>query len=74
MKLSSAFHWVGRIVGTLGGLALVGAWVAGESGRVFGLSQTHLFFDSIALSLLSIAGLICGLFYLRLEETGQKYY
>lgn len=74
MKLSSAFHWIGRIVGGLGALALIGAWVAGESGRVFGLSQPHLFFDSLALTLLSIAALVCGLFYLRLEETGQKYF
>ena len=74
MKLSSTFHWIGRIVGTLGALALLGAWIAGEGGRVFGLSQGHLFFDSIALTLLSIAALVCGLFYLKLEQTGQKYF
>ncbi len=73
MKLSSVFHFAGRIIGGVGGLALIGAWIAGESGRVIGFSQQHLFFDSIALTLISIAAMVCGLFYLRLEETGKAY-
>ena len=68
MKLSSIFHWIGRITGVFGALALFGAWIAGESGRLFGLSQSTLFFDSIALTLLSIAALVCAMLYLHDEE------
>lgn len=73
MKLSSVFHLIGRIVGGLGGIALIGAWLAGEGGTVLGLSQQHLFFDTLSLTLISIAAMVCGLFYLRLEETDKSY-
>lgn len=53
----TAGPWVtlGRVSAALGVLALLGAWgtqVAG--GTVFGIGQTHLFYDAIALFLLAL--------------------
>lgn len=73
MKLSSVFHLVGRVVGAVGGIALVASWFTGESGTVFGFAQQQLFWNSIALILVSISAMVCGLFYLRLEETNKSY-
>lgn len=68
MKKSSIMHWIARAVGIGGGLALIGSWVAGKSGTVFGFSQQHLYNDAIALALISIAALVCVLVYLQQEK------
>lgn len=45
----------GRTFVLLAFLALIGAWVTQATGTTFlGLSQEHLFYDSIALSLISV--------------------
>lgn len=49
---------LGRISLTLGVLSLIGAWIAGQTGSLFGMSQTHLFNDAIVFSLLGIGTLI----------------
>jgi len=67
MKKSSAMHFMGGSFGILGGLALVGAWVAGESGTVLGFSQQHLYSDAIVLTLIGISALVCALIYLKQE-------
>jgi hypothetical protein len=69
MKKSSIMHWIARLVGVLGGLALVGAWVAGEGGTALGFSQRHLYNDAIVLTLISIAALMCALVYLQQEKS-----
>ena len=61
-------HWIARVIGIWGGLALVGAWVAGEGGTALGFSQQHLYYDAIVLTLISIAALVCTLVYLQQEK------
>ncbi|KKR09762.1 MAG: hypothetical protein UT37_C0011G0019 [Parcubacteria group bacterium GW2011_GWA2_39_18] len=70
MKKSSIMHWIARIIGVWGGLSLVGAWIAGESGAVLGFSQQHLYNDAIVLTLIAISSLVCTLVYLQ-EEKNQ---
>ena len=55
MKWSPILHGVSAVSGILGVLVLIGAWVATFSGSFLGLSEEHLFNDSIALLLVSIA-------------------
>ncbi|HCM36724.1 MAG: hypothetical protein A3J30_04350 [Candidatus Wildermuthbacteria bacterium RIFCSPLOWO2_02_FULL_47_9c] len=61
-------HFLGGAFGILGGLALVGAWVAGENGAVLGFSQQHLYFDAVVLTLIGISALVCTLVYLKQER------
>ena len=70
MKKSSIMHWIARITGIWGGLSLVAAWFAGESGAVLGFSQPHLYNDAIVLTLISISSFVCTLVYLQ-EEKNQ---
>ena len=47
---------VAKILTSLAGLALVGAWLSQfTGGSLLGMTQQHLFSDSISLSLLAIA-------------------
>ncbi len=58
MKWSIFLHFLAALAAVLGSLALVGAWVAGDTGSVLGFSQAHLFSDASSLLLVSIA---CGI-------------
>lgn len=49
---------VGRASLALGALSLAGAWIATQSGNLFGLGQTHLFSDATVFSLLGIGFLV----------------
>ena len=69
MKRSSMMHWIARVVGIWGGLALIGAWVAGEGGTVLGFSQQHLYNDAIVLTLISISALVCTIVYLQQDKS-----
>lgn len=69
MKKSSIFHWLGRLFGVWGALALVGAWAAGEGGTVLGFSQEHLYNDAVVLTLISISSLVCAMIYLHQEKS-----
>lgn len=62
-------HWLARILGIWGGLALVGAWLAGESGTALGFSQQHLYNDAIVLTLIAISALLCALVYLQEDKS-----
>lgn len=64
-------HFLGGAFGIWGGLALIGAWVAGENGTVLGFSQQHLYSDAIVLTLISISALVCTLVYLKQEKNQQ---
>lgn len=61
-------HWIGRIFGIWGGLALVGAWIAGENGTMLGFSQQHLYNDAIVLTLIGISALVCAILYLQEDK------
>jgi len=68
MKLSQVMHAIAIVVSILGILVLFGAWIAGESGTFLGFSQGHLFYDAIALELITIAMAVCTLVRMQLEK------
>ena len=71
MKKSSFIHGVSIVAGIWGALALVGAWLAGPSGTVFGFTQQHCFFDAIVLELISVSAGVCALYRRQLEREGN---
>ena len=68
MKLSKYIHVVSIIAGIWGALALIGAWLAGEGGTIFGFSQQHCYNDAIVLTLISISAGICAIYRLHIER------
>ena len=71
MKKSSFIHGVSIVAGIWGALALLGAWLAGEGGTIFGFSQLHCFYDAIVLELISVSAGICALYRRQLEHDGR---
>lgn len=71
MKKSSLMHAVSIATGILGFLALIGAWLAGENGTIFGFTQEHCYNDAIVLTLISISAGICALYRRQLERDGR---
>lgn len=71
MKKSSFIHGVSIVTGIWGTVALIGAWLAGQNGAIFGFSQQHGFFDAIALELISISAGVCAFFRRQLEREGH---
>ena len=71
MKKSSIMHAASIIFGLWGGLALIGAWSAGENGTALGFSQQHLYSDAIVLTLIGISAGVCALVRLQLERQNQ---
>lgn len=71
MKKSSFIHGVSIVAGIWGALALVGAWLAGENGTIFGFTQLHCFYDAIVLELISVSAGICALYRRQLEREGR---
>jgi hypothetical protein len=69
MKRSSILHWLGRLAGVWGALALIGAWIAGDGGTALGFSQQHLYNDAIVLTLISISAMVCAMVYLQQEKS-----
>jgi len=70
MKLSKVFHVGSVIAGFWGILALIGAWLAGENGTIWGFSQQHCFFDAIILMLIAIWLAVSTMHHMKLEEKG----
>jgi hypothetical protein len=70
MKKSSFIHGVSIVSGIWGALALMGAWLAGQSGMIFGFSQQHCFYDAIILELISVSAGVCALYRRQLEREG----
>lgn len=68
MKKSSIMRWIARVIGILGALALIGAWVTEGRGIILGFSQQHLYNDAIVLTLISISVLVCALLYWQQEK------
>ena len=71
MKKSSLIHGVSIVAGIWGVLALIGAWLAGENGTIFGFTQQHCFFDAIVLTLISISAGVCALYRRQVERGGN---
>ena len=68
MRKSTLIHGVSILTGVWGVLALVGAWLAGENGTIFGFSQEHCYKDAIVLMLVSISAGICAIYRRGLER------
>ncbi len=68
MTYSKIIHVVSIISGIWGALALIGAWLAGENGTIFGFSQQHCYNDAIILTLISISAGICAIYRHQLER------
>lgn len=63
------FGGLGRVLVTVAGLALLGAWMTELTGRPFlGMSQQHLFNDAITTALLGIALLLDALLHLKQRQ------
>ncbi len=68
MKKSTLMHGVSIVAGIWGFLALIGAWLAGEGGTIWGFSQQHCFLDAIVLTLISISAGVCAIYCRDLEK------
>jgi hypothetical protein len=65
-SLARFFAMGGRALVLLGILALVGAWITEIIDRpLLGMSQEHLFFDAIALTVLGIAFMADSMLHAR---------
>lgn len=71
MKKSSFIHGVSIVAAVWGVLVLIGAWLAGENGTIFGFSQQHCYFDAAILTLISISAGVCAIYRLQLEREGK---
>ena len=71
MKISKVLHIVSVIAGLWGVLALIGAWLAGENGTIWGFSQQHCFYDAIVLILIAIWLQIGTIHHMMLEKKGE---
>lgn len=71
MKKSSFIHGVAIVSGVWGALALIGAWLAGEHGTIWGFSQQHCFFDAIVLELISVSAGVCAIYRRQLERESR---
>jgi len=64
MKEQKLFIRLARVLGILAFVALLCAWITQlTDNTILGMNQQHFFFDSIALSLISIGNLLGGLLH-----------
>lgn len=68
MKYSSLMHATMIGAGILGGIALVGAWIAGESGAFLGFSAGLLYTNALNLQIVAISAGICTLVRRKMEK------
>ncbi len=59
------------MAGVWGFLALIGAWLAGENGTIWGFSQQHCYNDAIILTLISISAGVCAIYRKELEKESK---
>ena len=71
MKISKVLHVTSVAVGSLGVLALVGAWCANRYGAVWGMNESHLFMDAIILVLIAVWLQIATIHHMMLEKRGE---
>lgn len=56
------------VAGILGGIALVGAWVAGENGTFLGFSSGLLYTNALNVQIVAISAGICTLVRRQMEK------
>lgn len=71
MKISKVLHIVSVLAGFWGVLALVGAWLAGQDGTIWGFSQQHCFYDAIVLVLIAIWLQLATMHHIMLEKKNE---
>lgn len=71
MKKSTSVHGISIVAGIWGFLALLGAWIAGEGGTIWGFTYQHYINDAIVLTLISISAGVCALYRRQLEREGR---
>ncbi len=64
-------HGASIIAAIWGALALIGAWLAGDSGTIFGWSAAHCYQNAIVLELISVSAGICALYRRQLEKDSK---
>ena len=70
MKKSSFIHGVSIVTGIWGALALIGAWLAGDNGTIFGFSQLH--YNAVVLEIISASAGVCAIYRHQLENESKK--
>lgn len=70
MKKSSMMHAVSIITGIWGFLALIGAWIAGQNGTIWGWTQEHCYINAAILMLVSISAGVCAVYRRQIEREG----
>ncbi len=75
MKYSQLMHATMIVAGILGGIALVGAWIAGGSGTFLGLEAGVLYMNALNLQVIAISAGICVLVrrQMEMESPGQFF-
>lgn len=68
MKKSAFMHDVSVVTAIWGFLALIGAWLAGDNGTVFGWSAAHCYQNATVLMLISVSAGVCALYRFHLEH------
>lgn len=72
MKKSTFIHGVSIVAGIWGFLALVGAWIAGDGGTIWGYTYQHCINDAIILTLISISAGVCAIYRRQLEHEAKR--
>jgi hypothetical protein len=67
--VSKLLHYLSGIIGFVGVLALIGAWIAGD-GTFLGLARERLYFDAIAISLVGIGYRLGSIIHFWEEQKG----
>ena len=68
MKYSSVMHATMIVAGIAGGIALLGAWIAGEGGIFLGLSAGFFYTNALNLQIVAISAGICTLVRRNMEK------
>ena len=71
MKKSIVIHGISIAAGIWGFLALLGAWIAGEGGVIWGFTYQHCINDAIVLTLISISAGVCAIYRRQIEERAK---
>ena len=64
-------HIASIIFAIWGVLALIGAWIAGNGGTIFGWTQEHCYINAIILLLISVSAGVCAIYRRQLERGNQ---
>ena len=74
MKYSQLMHATMIITGILGGIALVGAWIAGSSSTFLGLEAGILYTNALNLQVVAISAGGCTLVRRHMEKENPGHF